>query len=158
MLDPIALAEKLRERRWIRREEKILPISGRPLLWGHCTAIAWDARLRCRLLLVLAYHGAADKIGRFYSPEEVARNLIPLPERKGSSGFGSAAMNHASSLSPLNVLKLVPTELILLWRRNGILIGHDPLLRQRFCRVSQIICPSEPERSKSEDFTTTNSG
>jgi len=68
-----------------------------------------------------------EKAGRFYSPEEVVRNLVSLARRKGFHHVrisGNEPTLHRAHL--LKVLQLIPEALHFILETNGILIGHDP--------------------------------
>jgi uncharacterized Fe-S cluster-containing radical SAM superfamily protein len=65
--------------------------------------------------------------GRYYSPEEVARNLTSIVRKKGFQQVrisGNEPTLHRSHL--LKVLELIPKEIRFILETNGILIGHDP--------------------------------
>lgn len=112
----------------------------------------------------------ADCVGcclaeRFYSPEEVARNLLSIVRKKGFHQVrisGNEPTLHRSHL--LQVLQLIPKETRFILETNGILVGHDhsyakdlSLFPNLYVRVSlKGACPEDFTRltgTKPEGFT-----
>jgi uncharacterized Fe-S cluster-containing radical SAM superfamily protein len=126
MLDPIALAERLQEIIGSAEKRKYYRFRPAPYYGGIATADCVGCCLRC--LFCWSWHIIVqpEKIGRFYSPEEVARNLISIARRKGFQRIrisGNEPTLHRSHL--LKVLQLIPTEFQFILETNGILIGYD---------------------------------
>jgi len=127
MLDPIALAGKLKEIIGSAEKRKYYRFRPAPYYGGIATADCVGCCLRC--LFCWSWHIIVqpEKIGRFYSPEEVVRNLISIARRKGFQRIrisGNEPTLHRSHL--LKVLQLIPTEFQFILETNGILIGYDP--------------------------------
>jgi uncharacterized Fe-S cluster-containing radical SAM superfamily protein len=80
-----------------------------------------------------------EKKGRFYSPEEVARNLISIARKKGFQRIrisGNEPTLHRSHL--LRILQLIPQEIQFVLETNGILIGHDSSYAQDLSRFNNL--------------------
>jgi len=127
MLDPIALAGKLKDIIGSAEKRKYYRFRPAPYYGGIATADCVGCCLRC--LFCWSWHIIVqpEKIGRFYSPEEVVRNLISIARRKGFQRIrisGNEPTLHRSHL--LKVLQLIPTEFQFILETNGILIGYDP--------------------------------
>ena len=154
MLDPIALAEKLREIVGSGEERKYYRFRPAPYYGGIATADCVGCCLRC--LFCWSWHITVqpDKIGRFYSPEEVARNLISIARKKGFQRIrisGNEPTLHRSHL--LNVLKLVPTELHFILETNGILVGHDLSYAKDLSCFPNLYVRVSLKGASPEDFT-----
>ena len=78
-------------------------------------------------------------MGRFYSPEEVAGNLVSIARKKKFHQVrisGNEPTLHRSHL--LNVLQLIPREVHFILETNGILIGHDPSYAKALAHFSNV--------------------
>ena len=127
MYDPIELAEKIREVVGSGEKRKYYRFRPAPFYGGIATADCVGCCLRC--LFCWSWHilVQAEKVGRFHSPEEVARNLVSIARKKGFQQVrisGNEPTLHQSHL--LKVLQLIPKEIHFILETNGILIGHDP--------------------------------
>ena len=153
-IDPIALAEETGKIVNSGEKRKYYRFRPAPYYGGIATADCVGCCLRC--LFCWSWHILIqpEKAGRFYSPEEVARNLISIVRKKGFQQVrisGNEPTLHRSHL--LKVLELIPKEIHFILETNGILIGHDPsyakdlsLFPNLYVRVSlKGACP--------EDFT-----
>ena len=154
MLDPIALAERLQEVIGSAEKRKYYRFRPAPYYGGIATADCVGCCLRC--LFCWSWHIIVqpEKIGRFYSPEEVARNLISIARKKGFQRIrisGNEPTLHRSHL--LNVLKLVPPELHFILETNGILVGHDPSYAKDLSRFPNLYVRVSLKGASAEDFT-----
>ncbi len=139
MLDPIALAEKLKEVIGSGEKRKYYRFRPAPYYGGIATADCVGCCLRC--LFCWSWHIIVqpEKTGRFYSPEEVARNLISIARKKGFQRIrisGNEPTLHRSHL--LKILQLIPQEIQFVLETNGILIGHDPSYSQDLSRFNNL--------------------
>jgi uncharacterized Fe-S cluster-containing radical SAM superfamily protein len=139
MLDPIALAEKLKEVIGSGEKRKYYRFRPAPYYGGIATADCVGCCLRC--LFCWSWHIIVqpEKTGRFYSPEEVARNLISIARKKGFQRIrisGNEPTLHRSHL--LKILQLIPQEIQFVLETNGILIGHDPSYAQDLSRFNNL--------------------
>jgi uncharacterized Fe-S cluster-containing radical SAM superfamily protein len=126
MIDPIALAERLQEVIGSAEKRKYYRFRPAPYYGGIATADCVGCCLRC--LFCWSWHiiSQPDKAGRFYSPDEVARNLVSIARKKRFERIrisGNEPTLHRSHL--LKVLALIPEEIHFILETNGILIGHD---------------------------------
>ena len=151
-VDPLAWTEKALEIVGSGEKRKYYRFRPAPFYGGIATADCVGCCLKC--LFCWSWHviGQPDKVGRFYSPEEVVRNLLSIARKKGFQQVrisGNEPTLHRSHL--LKVLQLIPKEIHFILETNGILIGHDPsyakelsLFPNLFVRVSlKGACPDD---------------
>jgi uncharacterized Fe-S cluster-containing radical SAM superfamily protein len=127
LYDPIELAEKMREVVGSGEKRKYYRFRPAPFYRGIATADCVGCCLRC--LFCWSWHIIVqpEKVGRLYSPEEVARNLVSIARKKGFQQVrisGNEPTLNRTHL--LKVLQLIPKEIYFILETNGILIGHDP--------------------------------
>jgi len=139
MLDPIALAERLQEVIGSAEKRKYYRFRPAPYYGGIATADCVGCCLRC--LFCWSWHIIVqpEKIGRLYSPEEVARNLISIARKKGFQRIrisGNEPTLHRSHL--LKILQLIPQEIQFVLETNGILVGHDASYAQDLSRFNNL--------------------
>jgi uncharacterized Fe-S cluster-containing radical SAM superfamily protein len=93
---------------------------------GIATADCVGCCLRCLFCWSWNEVVRPDNCGQFYSPEQVAKNLIGIARKKRfqkvriSGNEPTLAMEHL-----LNVLELIPSDLLFILETNGIRVGHD---------------------------------
>jgi len=126
-IDPLELAEKTEKIVRSGEKRKYYRFRPAPYYGGIATADCVGCCLRC--LFCWSWHVVTqpEKTGRFYSPEEVARNLTSMARKKGFDQVrisGNEPTLHRSHL--LKVLDLIPKNIRFILETNGILIGHDP--------------------------------
>jgi uncharacterized Fe-S cluster-containing radical SAM superfamily protein len=95
-----------------------------------------------------------EKVGRFYSPEEVARNLLSILRKKGFHQVrisGNEPTLHHSHL--LQIIQLIPKEIRFILETNGILIGHDPSYAKDLSRFPNLFVRVSLKGTCPEDFT-----
>ena len=125
-IDPLVWAEKVRK--IVSNEEKRKYYRFRPASFygGIATADCVGCCLKCLFCWSWKIIVQPEKVGRFYSPEEVVRNLLSIVGKKGFNQVrisGNEPTLHCSHL--LQVLQLIPKEIHFILETNGILIGHD---------------------------------
>jgi len=139
MLDPIALAEGLQEVIGSGEKRKYYRFRPAPYYGGIATADCVGCCLRCLFCWSWQIIVQPEKIGRFYSPEEVARSLISIARKKGFQRIrisGNEPTLHRSHL--LKILQLIPQEIQFVLETNGILIGHDSSYAQELSRFNNL--------------------
>jgi uncharacterized Fe-S cluster-containing radical SAM superfamily protein len=154
LYDPIALAQRLRDVVGSGEKRKYYRFRPAPYYGGIATADCVGCYLRC--LFCWSWHiiMQPEKVGRFYSPEEVARNLISIARKKGFQQIrisGNEPTLHRSHL--LKVLELIPEELHFILETNGILIGHDPSYAGELSRFNNLSVRVSLKGACPEDFT-----
>jgi uncharacterized Fe-S cluster-containing radical SAM superfamily protein len=95
-----------------------------------------------------------EKVGRFYSPEDVARNLLSIVRKKGFHQVrisGNEPTLHHSHL--LQILQLIPKEIRFILETNGILIGHDPSYAKALSRFPNLYVRVSLKGACPADFT-----
>jgi uncharacterized Fe-S cluster-containing radical SAM superfamily protein len=164
-IDPLGLAEGVREIVSSGDKRKYYRFRPAPFYGGIATADCVGCCLKC--LFCWSWHIMThpDKVGRFYSPEEVVRNLLSIAGKKRFSRVrisGNEPTVHRSHL--LRVLQLIPKEIQFILETNGILIGHDSSYAKDLSRFPNLhvrvslkgACPEDFARltaAMSEGFT-----
>jgi uncharacterized Fe-S cluster-containing radical SAM superfamily protein len=126
-LNPLELAEKTEKVVCSGEERKYYRFRPAFYYGGIATADCVGCCLRCLFCWSWKIVVQPENIGRFYSPEEVVRNLTSISRKKGFHQIrisGNEPTLHRSHL--LKILKLIPQEFRFILETNGILIGHDP--------------------------------
>lgn len=154
MIDPLELFEKVE--RIVGSGERRKYYRFRPAFYygGIATADCVGCCLRC--LFCWSWHIVTqpEKVGRFYSPEEVARNLTSIARKKGFKQIrisGNEPTLHRSHL--LKVLEFIPKEIRFILETNGILIGHDPSYAKELSRFPHLYVRVSLKGACPEDFT-----
>ena len=153
LIDPLVLAERIREVVSSGDKRKYYRFRPAPFYGGIATADCVGCFLKC--LFCWSWHVIVqpEKIGRFYSPEEVAQNLLSIVRKKGFQQVrisGNEPTLHRSHL--LQVLQLIPKEIHFILETNGILIGHDPSYAKDLSRFSNLYVRVSLKGSCPEDF------
>ena len=153
IIDPIELAERVIEVVGSGEKRKYYRFRPAPFYGGIATADCVGCYLKC--LFCWSWHIIVqpEKVGRFYSPEEVARNLISIAKKKGFRRIrisGNEPTLHRSHL--LRVLQLIPEESHFILETNGILIGHDPSYAKDLSRFSNLSVRVSLKGACPEDF------
>jgi uncharacterized Fe-S cluster-containing radical SAM superfamily protein len=152
-IDPIAWAKKTLEVIGSGEKRKYYRFRPAPFYGGIATADCVGCCLKC--LFCWSWHIIAEpqKVGRFYSPEEVARNLISIARKKGFQQVrisGNEPTLHRSHL--LKVLQFIPKGIHFILETNGILIGHDPSYAKDLSRVPNLYVRVSLKGACPDDF------
>jgi uncharacterized Fe-S cluster-containing radical SAM superfamily protein len=126
LIDSLELAEKTERIVNSGEKRKYYRFRPAPYYGGIATADCVGCCLRC--LFCWSWHILVqpEKSGRYYSPEEVARNLLSIAKKKGFQQVrisGNEPTLHRSHL--LKVLELIPQEIRFILETNGIMVGDD---------------------------------
>jgi uncharacterized Fe-S cluster-containing radical SAM superfamily protein len=153
-IDPLVWAEKVFGVVSSGEKRKYYRFRPAPFYGGIATADCVGCCLKC--LFCWSWHIIVqpEKAGRFYSPEEVVRNLLSIARRKGFQQFrisGNEPTLHRSHL--LKVLQLVPKEIQFILETNGILIGHDASYAEDLSRFPNLSVRVSLKGACPEDFT-----
>ena len=154
LIDPLVLAERIGEIVGSGEKRKYYRFRPAPFYGGIATADCVGCCLKC--LFCWSWHIIVqpEKIGRFYSPEEVVRHLLCIVRKKGFQQVrisGNEPTLHRSHL--LQVLRLIPKEIRFILETNGILIGHDPSYAKDLSRFSNLYVRVSLKGACPEDFT-----
>lgn len=154
MIDALDHAEKLKELVTSGEKRKYYRFRPAPFYGGIATADCVGCCLRC--LFCWSWHIVVqpEKVGRFYSPEEVVRNLTSIVRKKGFHQIrisGNEPTLHRSHL--LRVLELIPREIHFILETNGILIGHDPSYAKDLSIFPNLYVRVSLKGASPEDFT-----
>lgn len=154
MIDALDHAEKLKELVTSGEKRKYYRFRPAPFYGGIATADCVGCCLRC--LFCWSWHIVVqpEKVGRFYSPEEVVRNLTSVVRKKGFHQIrisGNEPTLHRSHL--LTVLELIPREIHFILETNGILIGHDPSYAKDLSIFPNLYVRVSLKGASPEDFT-----
>jgi uncharacterized Fe-S cluster-containing radical SAM superfamily protein len=153
-INPIELAEKTE--RIVSSGEKRKYYRFRPAFYYGEIATADCVGCCLRCLFCWSWHIVTQpgNVGRFYSPEEVARNLTSIARKKGFKQIrisGNEPTLHRSHL--LKVLEFIPKEIRFILETNGILIGHDPSYAKELSRFPHLYVRVSLKGVCPEDFT-----
>ncbi len=152
-IDPLVWAEEVRK--IVSSEEKRKYYRFRPASFygGIATADCVGCCLKCLFCWSWQIIVQPEKVGRFYSPEEVVRNLLSIVRKKGFNQVrisGNEPTLHRSHL--LRVLRLIPKEIHFILETNGILIGHDPSYAKDLSRFPNLYVRVSLKGACPEDF------
>jgi uncharacterized Fe-S cluster-containing radical SAM superfamily protein len=153
-LDPLELAEKVEKVVSSGEKRKYYRFRPAPYYGGIATADCVGCCLKC--LFCWSWHIVIqpEEVGRFYSPEEVTRNLVSIARKKGVHQVrisGNEPTLHRSHL--LAVLQLIPKEIHFVLETNGILIGHDPSYAKNLSPFSNLYVRVSLKGACPDDFT-----
>ncbi len=154
MHDAIELAEMTEKVVCSGEKRKYYRFRPAPYYGGIATGDCVGCCLRC--LFCWSWHVVTqpEKTGRFYPPEEVARNLFSLAGKKGFDQVrisGNEPTLNRSHL--LRVLDLTPRNIRFILETNGILIGHDPSYAKDLSRFPNLNVRVSLKGACPEDFT-----
>jgi uncharacterized Fe-S cluster-containing radical SAM superfamily protein len=154
MIDPIVLAEKVREVVGSQDKRKYYRFRAAPYYGGIATADCVGCYLRC--LFCWSWHILVqpEKMGRFYSPNEVVQQLSAIARKKGFERIrisGNEPTLHRTHL--LKVLELLPEGYHFILETNGILIGHDPSYAKDLSRVPNLFVRVSLKGASPENFS-----
>jgi len=126
MLDPIKLTEETKKVVVPNNQRKYYRFRKAPFYGGIATADCVGCNLRCIFCWAQNVVQNPKRFGKFYPPEIVAQKLIQIARKEKfdkvriSGNEPTIAKKHL-----LEVLKLIPQDLIFILETNGILIGID---------------------------------
>ena len=152
LIDPFVIAERLGKIVSSGEKRKYYRFRPAPFYGGIATADCVGCCLKCLFCWSWNIIVQPEKVGRFYSPQEVARNLLFILRKKGLSQVrisGNEPTLHRSHL--LQVLQVIPKEIHFILETNGILIGDDPSYAKDLSRFPNLYvrvslkgaCPEE---------------
>lgn len=153
-IDSLELAGKTEKVVSSEEKRKYYRFRPAPYYGGIATADCVGCCLRC--LFCWSWHVVTQpaKTGRFYSPEEVARNLTSMARKKEFYQVrisGNEPSLHRSHL--LRVIDLIPKDIRFILETNGILIGHDLSYAKDLSRFPNLHVRVSLKGTCPEDFT-----
>ncbi len=152
-IDPVELAEKTERIISSGEKRKYYRFRPAPYYGGIATADCVGCCLRCLFCWSWKIATQPDKVGRFYSPEEVARGLVSIARKRGFHRIrlsGNEPTLHRNHL--LKVLQLIPKDFELILETNGILIGHDSSYARDLSPFSNLFVRVSLKGACPEDF------
>ena len=84
-IDPLELAERVRQVVSSGEKRKYYRFRPAPFYGGIATADCVGCRLKCLFCWSWNIIIQPEKVSRFYSPQEVAKNLLSIAKKKGFS-------------------------------------------------------------------------
>ncbi len=154
MYDSIELAEKTQGMVNSGEMRKYYRFRPAPYYGGIATADCVGCCLRCIFCWSWYVTSQPEKSGRFYTPEQVTRNLISIARKKRFDQVrisGNEPTLHRSHL--LKVLDLIPQDIRFILETNGILIGYDPSYAKELSRFPNLQVRVSLKGACAEDFT-----
>jgi uncharacterized Fe-S cluster-containing radical SAM superfamily protein len=110
-----------------------------PFYGGIATADCVGCCLKCLYCWSWNIIVQPEKVGRFYSPQEVDKHLTSIAKKKGFRQVrisGNEPTLHQSHL--LQLLQINPKEIHFILETNGILFGYDPSYAKDFSLFSNL--------------------
>jgi len=154
LVDSLAVAERLGKVVSSGEKRKYYRFRPAPFYGGIATADCVGCCLKCLFCWSWNIIIQPEKVGRFYSPEEVSRNLLSIAKRKGFNQVrisGNEPTLHRSHL--LQVLQIIPREIHFILETNGILIGYDPFYAKDLSRFPNLHVRVSLKGACPEDFS-----
>ncbi len=121
---------------------------------GIATADCVGCFLRCIFCWSWNEVVRPDACGQFYSPEQVAKNLLAIARKKHfqririSGNEPTLAREHL-----LKVLGLIPSDLLFILETNGILIGYDESYARELSRFKNVYVRVSLKGTTEEEFS-----
>jgi uncharacterized Fe-S cluster-containing radical SAM superfamily protein len=154
MNDPIELAEKIGKIVSSGEERKYYRFRPAPYYGGIATADCVGCCLRCLFCWSWRIVTQPEKVGKFFSPEEVAQKVVSVARKKEFHQVrisGNEPTLHRSHL--LKILQLIPEDFQFILETNGILIGHDSSYARDLSQFSNLYVRVSFKGACPEDFT-----
>ena len=153
-IDPLELAERVGQVVSSGEKRKYYRFRPAPYYGGIATADCVGCCLKCLFCWSWNIIIQPEKVGRFYSPQEVAKNLLSIAKKKGLNQVrisGNEPTLHRSHL--LQVLQVIPREIHFILETNGILIGYDPSYAKDLSRFPNLYVRVSLKGACPEDFS-----
>jgi len=126
MIDPIKLAKETERIVTRGNLRKYYRFRKAPFYGGIATADCVGCNLRCIFCWAQNIVENPKKIGKFYSPKEVAQKLVEIAKRENFNKVRISGNEPTiARVHLLKVLESIPQNLIFILETNGILIGAD---------------------------------
>lgn len=154
LIDPLEFGERIKQVVSSGEKRKYYRFRPAPFYGGIATADCVGCYLRCLYCWSWNIIVQPDKVGRFYSPQEVAKNLLSITKRKRFSQVrisGNEPTLHRSHL--LQVLDMIPREIHSILETNGILIGNDRSYAKDLSRFPNLYVRVSLKGACPEDFS-----
>ena len=139
MYDPITLSKKIESIVCQGSRRKYYRFRPAGFYGGIATADCVGCCLRCRFCWALNIIDKPKTVGRFYTPPQVAKELTRIARKKG---FYQTRMSGneptIGKLHLLEVLQLIPQDLLFVLETNGVLIGADPEYARALARYPNL--------------------
>jgi len=139
MYNPIELSKKTENSVLKGKNKKYYRFRATGFYGGIATADTVGCNLRCKFCWSGNSVWNANNTGSFYSPEQVAKELLEIAERKRfsqvriSGGEPTIGRDHLLSL-----LRNIPEKLIFILETNGILLGEDKTYVEKLSNFQNI--------------------
>lgn len=154
LFDPLELAKRVERIVSIGDRRKYYRFRPAPYYGGIATADCVGCCLKCLFCWSWYIVAHPENKGRFYSPEEVAKNLISIARKKGFNQVrisGNEPTIHRVHL--LKLISLIPKEFQFILETNGILIGNDPSYAKDLSQFSHLYVRVSLKGTSSSEFT-----
>jgi uncharacterized Fe-S cluster-containing radical SAM superfamily protein len=154
MFDPIELSKKTEEIVCRNDQRAFYRFRGDKFYGGIATADCVGCCLRCVFCWSWNVINKPERVGKFYSPEEVTRNLISIAEKHGfnklriSGNEPTIGKNHL-----LKVLEMIPENFLFILETNGILLGYDESYTKYLSKFRNLHVRVSLKGSNEEEFS-----
>jgi len=139
MIDPIELTRKTEKIVCKNNLRKYYRFRRAPFYGGIATADCVGCNLRCIFCWAYNVVKNPEKIGKFYTSDEVAKKLTKIARENGfdkvriSGNEPTICREHL-----LEVLEKIPNDLLFILETNGILIGFDESFARDLSRFENL--------------------
>lgn len=154
MFNPVELSEITRNIVCRNNQRKYYRFRASRFYGGIATADCVGCCLRCVFCWAWKVVAKPQECGRFYSPEEVARKLITIAEKKKlrqlriSGNEPTICRQHL-----LKVLELIPEKYLFILETNGVLIGSDITYAEELARFPNLYVRVSLKGTNEEEFS-----
>lgn len=151
MFNPLKLSGKIKDVVCENNKRKYYRWRSAHYYGGIATADCVGCNLRCVFCWAYNIVTKPEKVGEFYSPEEVAKKLIDIADKNNYNKIrisGNEPTIHKEHL--LSLLEKIPKNLMFILETNGILIDED--FAKKLSRFSNLHVRVSIKGSSREEF------
>lgn len=154
MFDPLELAELTRKIVCKNSNRKYYRFRASRFYGGIATADCVGCCLRCVFCWSWNVVAKPQECGRFYSPQEVAGNLIAIAKKKKLRQLRISGNEPTIWREHLiRVLELIPEDYLFILETNGILIGSDITYAGELSRFPNLYVRVSLKGTNEEEFS-----
>jgi uncharacterized Fe-S cluster-containing radical SAM superfamily protein len=154
MYDPVSKAEETAKMVCRGNQRKYYRFRPARFYGGIATSDCVGCGLRCLFCWSWKQVVKPEGVGFFCSPEEVAKKLVKIAQKKGfhrvriSGNEPTIAREHL-----LHVLECVPSRLRFILETNGILLGHDKTYAEDLARFENLYVRVSLKGTNEKEFS-----
>jgi uncharacterized Fe-S cluster-containing radical SAM superfamily protein len=154
MYDPLKIAESTRHVVCRDNQRKYYRFRPARFYGGISTADCLGCCLRCVFCWSMDKIINPDRLGKYYTPEEVAKRLVSIARSKKYNQIRISGNEPTICRRPLiSVLELIPKDYLFILETNGILIGNDEKYAEDLSRFSNLYVRVSLKGTCEEEFS-----